>query len=86
MNEPLSRELLISQSLHEIDPPPEPEPEPEITTGEWTCPDCRNMFTYADGTRTCTRSKTCKCAAMPQSIRKKRIAMGRLEQGVLGLQ
>jgi hypothetical protein len=83
MKEPPNRELLLSLSEHEIDEAP---PIEEERTGEWTCPDCRNMFSFEDGTRTCTRSKTCKCSTMPMQIRRQRIAKGRLEQGVLGIQ
>lgn len=92
MNEPLSRELLISQSLNEIDASETTDWLSQVNewqcreVGDWKCPECHNIFSYVDGIRISTQSYKCKCASMPQSIRKKRIAMGRLEQGVLGLQ
>ena len=49
---------------------------------EWTCPKCRNIFSYVDGVRICTRSRDCWCSEMPFEIRWKRIYMGRTEQGI----
>ena len=48
---------------------------------EWTCPECGNIFSRVDGTRTCTRSKRHYCP-LPDDIRKQRDRRGLLLEGV----
>jgi hypothetical protein len=83
------RDELLEQCLNEVEPEEQPEEPIKLlgkhwpSGGEWTCPDCRNMFAWDCGTRTCTRSKVCICLMMPYPIRAKRIAAGKTEQGLI---
>lgn len=91
-----TREELLEDCAREVDPPPEeqplPSPDPILSAMvkrampqlmEWVCPDCRNHFSWEDGSRTLTKNSKCPCIMMPYPIRKLRIDKGRSEQAML---